>query len=90
MNAGFKQIEYSGTVVFHQKCADIIFSVTDCCRNSAISSIHNPDAQPLYVEATLNNVTGENSSPVFSGKPIKEFNFHFVLESGRRKHNHSE
>jgi hypothetical protein len=74
MNAGFKQIDYSGTFLLQQKCSDIIFSVTDCCRNSAITSIHNPDTQPLYVEATLNNVNGENSSPVFSGKPIMVLN----------------
>lgn len=70
VTTGFKQLEYSGIIVLQQKCNDFVFSVTDCCRNSAITSVINPETLPLYVEATLNNLTNENSSSVFSGKPI--------------------
>ncbi|MFZ7113794.1 MAG: T9SS type A sorting domain-containing protein [Bacteroidota bacterium] len=74
VNSGFRQIEYSGTIVLTERCNDIVFSVTDCCRNSAITSVTNPESLPLYVEARLNNLTGTNSSPLFSGKPIMVLN----------------
>lgn len=67
---GYKQIKYESTISLVEKCSDLILSVTDCCRNSAINSILNPETQPLYVETRLNNTIGPNNSPVFNSKPI--------------------
>ncbi len=73
-SSGFKQIKYSSSILLSEKCDDIIFSVTDCCRNSAITSIINPESQPLYVQAHLDNISEPNNSPVFESKPILVLN----------------
>ena len=69
-NSGYKQIKYSASLSLALKCSDFIFSVTDCCRNSSITSIANPEMQPLYIEARLNNTTETNSSPIFDSQPL--------------------
>ncbi len=73
---GYKQLKYTGTIELTEKCNDLVFSVTDCCRNSAITSIINPETQPLYVEAHLDNISGPNNSPVFDSEPILVLSAH--------------
>jgi gliding motility-associated-like protein len=68
---GVEEYKYSGIVTLPLACPDWIFSFSLCCRNAAISTIVNPGAENIYVEAFLNNVNFPcNSSPVFSNPPI--------------------
>ncbi|MBK7430307.1 MAG: T9SS type A sorting domain-containing protein [Bacteroidetes bacterium] len=77
-STGYKQLKYTGTILLTEKCNDIVFSVTDCCRNSAITSIISPETQALYVEAYLDNISGPNNSPVFDSKPILVLSAHQI------------
>lgn len=69
---GIEEYTYKGTFTLPGQCADWTFSVTECCRNAAITSLVNPAADNIYVEALLNNTgnIGCNSSPFFSNPPI--------------------
>ncbi|HRH66907.1 MAG TPA: T9SS type A sorting domain-containing protein, partial [Bacteroidia bacterium] len=52
------------------QCPDWVFSVSDCCRNAAITTISNASGDNLYIEAYLNNTIFDNNSPTFSNVPI--------------------
>lgn len=67
---GIQQYVYTATVTLPQGCPDWNFSVTECCRNAAITTLNNPASDDLYIEAYLNNTTINNSSPVFSNVPV--------------------
>lgn len=43
---------------------------SDCCRNAAITNLANPASYGTTLIATLNNLNGENYSPVFALKPV--------------------
>jgi hypothetical protein len=67
---GIQEWEYTGIITISAQCPDWTFGVSQCCRNAAITTIDNPLSENLYVEASLNNMQGNNSSPVFSNVPI--------------------
>lgn len=67
---GIQKWEYTAVITLNQACPDWNFSVTECCRNAAITTLSNPIGYDMYIEANLNNTLSENSSPVFSNIPI--------------------
>jgi len=64
---GIEKLDFEVDIVLYQ-CQDWIMSVSDCCRNSAITTFQNPG--DLVIEARLDNSTQDNSSPVFSSHPF--------------------
>lgn len=64
---------YEGTIVLPGNAPDWTFSWSSCCRNPAIDNITNPSSQDLYIEAKLNNMFGQNSSPNFVSEPVRAF-----------------
>ncbi len=67
---GFQEWEYSAIVTLPAQCPDWTFSVSDCCRNGAITTIGTPDSYSLYIEAKLNNTVFDNTSPTFTNVPV--------------------
>jgi hypothetical protein len=62
---GIQSYDYSCEVDIPFSCEDWKFSVTDCCRNSAITTINDPSSSTIYLEAFLNNTYGPNSLGTF-------------------------
>ena len=67
---GIQQWKYTQIVTLPFRCADWQFYTMVANRNASITTIINPDANALYVEAFLNNTTNDNNSPTFSNAPI--------------------
>jgi hypothetical protein len=67
---GIQRWEYTATVTINDSCPDWTFGAQACCRNAAITTIIDPTAQNMYIEAHLNNTQSSNNSPVFSNIPI--------------------
>ncbi len=63
---GIQSWKYSCETEIPFSSGDWIFSVTDCCRNSGITTISNPSSANIYVEAFLNNTLGPNSLGEFT------------------------
>lgn len=59
--AGVQAWNYSSEVDIPFACSDWNFSVTDCCRNTGITTISNPGSSNIFLHAFLNNTLGENS-----------------------------
>ncbi len=74
---GIQEWIYSSTLTVPALCSDWVFSVSDCCRNSAITTLINPDQQGIYTTAKLNNQIGPNSTPTFTNRPV------FFLSKGQ-------
>ncbi|CAN5672296.1 hypothetical protein BH11BAC1_BH11BAC1_18070 [soil metagenome] len=70
MTPGIQKYQYEVEVLLPGQCADWQFIVTDCCRNGAITTISVPAGQGIYLEARLDNSTGDNSSAQFTHDPI--------------------
>ncbi len=70
---GIEEYEYTALVQLPLGCPDWHLWVDDCCRNQAITTVQNPDAEGLYIEAYLNNTVVESSSPTFNNVPIVFF-----------------
>ncbi len=68
--AGIQEWKYVVDISLPVRCTDWHFFTSVANRNAAITTIINPDNYALYVEAFLNNTTGENNSPTFSNAPI--------------------
>ena len=66
---GIEEYTYEANINI-AKCPDWIFSVQECCRNNAISTINAPGTEELRIEATLNNLTLCNNSPSFTQNPV--------------------
>jgi hypothetical protein len=66
---GIQKWEYEAVVSIPGQCPDWIFYVTDCCRNQAITTIAGAAGSGFYMEARLNNISGDNSSPQFHIDP---------------------
>ncbi|MCC5916833.1 MAG: gliding motility-associated C-terminal domain-containing protein [Cryomorphaceae bacterium] len=69
---------YTGTVILGGTCADYKFSHAMICCRIGIGNIVNYSANggggsTNYLEATLNNTQGENTSPQFVAPPAKSF-----------------
>ncbi len=67
---GIEKYQYEADVNIPGQYPDWIFSVSDCCLNSAITTIQNPNSDEAYAEARLNNQFNDNSSPQFTNDPI--------------------
>lgn len=71
VNAGYQLYVYSNNVTLPQKCTDWVMSFYVCCRNCAITTLNNPCADNMYIEATLNNVVAPtNNSAQFTNIPV--------------------
>ena len=76
---GIQKYEFTGNVTLPVQCSDWTFGYSICCRNCAITTLsytpNNCTGVPAtYIEATLNNLAGQNnSSPVFSNPPVSYF-----------------
>ncbi len=66
---GVQQWIYTDTVTL-VPCTDWTISWTHCCRNPLIDNLVNPSSEEMYIEATLNNSNGCNSSPIFTNLPV--------------------
>lgn len=66
---GIEKWEYESAYSFPAQCADWIISHSTCCRNAAITTLQSPGAENIYLEARLNNLAGDNSSPQFTVDP---------------------
>ncbi len=71
---------FRGTVTLPSNCPDIRFRWDLCCRNGAITNLVAPAGQSTYIEAFLNNMNGQNTSPQFVTPAAKAFctNNYFV------------
>ncbi|MBK9452640.1 MAG: T9SS type A sorting domain-containing protein [Bacteroidetes bacterium] len=68
---GVQQYIFEGDITLPAACNDWRFSMSECCRNSGITTLSNPGSENLYVDATLNNlVATTNSSPQFTSLPV--------------------
>jgi len=74
--SGFTQIEnhwYQNVVTLPSNCSDVRFSyVVTCCRNPT-ANILNAGSQTIYLEARLNSLLGNNTSPQFLTPAAKSF-----------------
>jgi gliding motility-associated-like protein len=67
---GIEEYVFTGTVTL-TPCDSWTMSWTQCCRNSAVANLTNPDVQDTYIEATLNNLIAPcDDSPEFTNEPI--------------------
>lgn len=64
---------YAGVITLPGVCSDFKFTYDICCRNSAINNLVSPASQNLYLESTLNNTFGPNSSPQILTEGSKAF-----------------
>jgi len=60
---GIQKCIYENLYSFPAQCADWVLSITIPTRNAAITTIQNPAATDVYVDARLNNTIGDNTSP---------------------------
>jgi len=68
---GVEQYIFNGTITLPEECDDWIISFSECCRNTAITNLDEPDLYDLYVEALLVNTDGLcNNSPTFTSLPV--------------------
>ncbi|MFN5355054.1 MAG: PKD domain-containing protein [Bacteroidota bacterium] len=68
---GIQEYVYEGVVTLPMQCPDWEFSYTNCCRNTAISTIQNPGGSTIYLYAKLDNTGGIcNNAPTFTNKPV--------------------
>jgi large repetitive protein len=68
---GFKEWWYSGLYTLPSRCDSWRFSISECCRNNAITNLNSPGSQDIYIEAYLNNLDfSQNSSPQFTNVPV--------------------
>jgi hypothetical protein len=68
---GVQQYVYTGVITLPMNCTDWVFSFSECCRNSSITTLSAPGSENLYVEAMLNNLSvPTNSSPAFTSLPV--------------------
>lgn len=67
---GIQEWVYTAMVTLPAQCPDWVFSTTDNARNVAITTIQNPGAASMYLEAYLNNTVFDGSSPTFTNVPV--------------------
>jgi hypothetical protein len=67
---GMQKWVYEADVNLTAQCPDWIFSVSDCCRNSGITTLQNAGGTGSYLVAHLNNSNSDNSSPQFTNDPL--------------------
>lgn len=80
---GFQEYVFEGTTTLAQ-CSDWTFTYKFCCRSNSITTVvGNPDNYGVQVNATLNNLIGQNSSPAFSNIPVS-----FICTNQSFSYNH--
>ncbi len=69
---GVQKYTYQGILNLPAGCgSDWVMTVTECCRNAAITSLTNPSNENILVEATLNNTLAScDNSPQFLNDPV--------------------
>lgn len=70
---------YRDTVDLQGTCSDFKFIYHQCCRDSSIDNIINPSNTEFYLEASLNNTVGDNTSARLLNLP--SFIFYKGVES---------
>jgi hypothetical protein len=66
---GVQQYVYSALYSLSCQAADWTFGVSENSRNPS-DNLQNAGSHDLYVEATLNNLAGNNNSPTFTNLPV--------------------
>ncbi len=67
---------YKGIVTLPGNCSNFNFSWNQCCRPGGIDNINTSNgfgSDGFFFDATLNNVLGQNSSPIFVSEPVRAF-----------------
>ena len=67
---------YKGLVTLPGNCSNFNFSWNQCCRPGGITNINGSNgagSDGFYFDATLNNLYGQNSSPIFVSEPVRAF-----------------
>jgi len=66
---GIYEEVYQGTISLPQHCTDYVFSVSECCRNSAISNLLVPSASFALLGQLNNGTVNFNNSATFNAPP---------------------
>ena len=67
---GIEEYLYKGNVTVPSGCANVVFSVSSCCRNGTITNITSPGTNSFYIRSSLNNSLSLcNNSPTFASNP---------------------
>ncbi len=66
---GYEYFVYVDTVNL-PPCSEWKISYNECCRNAAPINVYSPSGSEFRIQSILNNLTAENSSPVFSYQPL--------------------
>lgn len=64
---------YRDTVTLPGKCQDYSFTYRQCCRDSVIDNIVQPENTTFFLRSKLSNLFGENTSPRFLDHPRFRF-----------------
>ena len=67
---------YIGYVILPMNCNDNVFWYSNCCRPPGVTNISNSNGNGndgFYFDAFLNNINGQNSSPIFVSEPVRAF-----------------
>ena len=67
---GIQKWEFEGQYCFPAQCTDWNINIAISARNAAITTLQNPGADDIYIEAQLDNSISDNNSPQFSVDPI--------------------
>ncbi|MCS6934028.1 MAG: gliding motility-associated C-terminal domain-containing protein [Chitinophagales bacterium] len=68
---GVQAYTYSAIIKLPVPCSDWVLRFSECCRNSQITNLINPDSEDMYLEARINNTGGIcNNSPEFTTLPV--------------------
>ncbi len=67
---GVQQYLYEGIYTVPEDCQEIRVSYSDCCRNTAISTLIEPQTEDFYIGGIINTLDANcNSSPKFNNTP---------------------
>jgi gliding motility-associated-like protein len=78
-SAGTKTLEiytYKGYVTLPGACSTFKFWYSNCCRPGGITNINTSNGfgnDGFFFDANLDNMLGENSSPIFISEPVRAF-----------------
>lgn len=79
-SAGTRTLEiytYKGFVILPGTCSTFKFWWSDCCRPGNITNIFGSNGafgnDGFFFDADLNNIFGNNSSPIFVSEPVRAF-----------------
>jgi hypothetical protein len=67
---GIEEYIYKGILTIPANCNSVQLSYFKCCRNLSITTLTNSGSEEIYVEATIDQTTLCNSSPIFTNDPV--------------------